>query len=810
MMDNGEIQNHQDYRDRLTNFSNEFDLGLFLYILRRSLVWVLLCVLLSIFGAFIYLRYTPLVYRAKTVIQLAENDNANKILDVAKVSDDTKPEAKLELLRSKLLISRSLKELPLKVSYYAKGQILITEHYVSSPYQVDLLELFNSAMQDKRIGINFSGPGLFELLYEGKKFSGLEVGKEVTTPDFKFSVAISDWEQLRKNEDDYELYFTINSAASLTNRFFDGLDVRILNNTARTLEVSFSDNNPYISRDFVRTHANEFLSFDLEKRRKSDESVLIFLNEQIDTVYNRLKESEISLNNYKQQNKINNLDNVSEMYLQRLSEFENEIVQLEIEDKLLFEVEKLTQKSSDKVEIYNLIPLVAGSRFEEALARMLDRLHTLIVDREEALYSVTKDNTRIKAIDYQIDIQKNLILQTIIALRAPLEERKKSLTSKLNETEGSYYNIPQKELEYARLKRLFTINEKYYTLLLEKSIEYRISKEGFVSNNQILEEPRTPVLPVAPNRNLVWLTFILTGLIIGLLIIALKYFLHNKITSMNEVVKISNATMSSLGIIPKFKEDVPVSMLIVDKNPRSMMAESFRSIRTNLQFLDKEEGTKVAAVTSTISGEGKTFVALNIAGIIAFSGKKVVVCDLDMRKPKIHKGFGVENSEGMSTLLIGKGSIDSAIRKSKLENLDYITAGPIPPNPSELIIGPRMKSVLDELKSKYDFIILDTPPAGLVTDAVSLLTIADYPLYIFRADYSKKQFVQVADKLINENKINLSVILNGVDMDRNRYAYKYSYGYGYGYGYGSGGYYDENISGRKKRGWFSQLFKRRK
>jgi len=179
-----------------------------------------------------------------------------------------------------------------------------------------------------------------------------------------------------------------------------------------------------------------------------------------------------------------------------------------------------------------------------------------------------------------------------------------------------------------------------------------------------------------------------------------------------------------------------------------------------------------------------------------------------MRKPKIHKGFGVENSEGMSTLLIGRGDIDRAIRKSKLENLDYITAGPIPPNPSELIISNRMTSLLEELKARYDFVILDTPPVGLVTDAVSLLIQADYPLYIFRADYSKKQFVQVADKLINENKIGLSVILNGVDLDRSKYSYKYSYGYGYGYGYGAGGYYDEG-KGRKNRfGFFKKLFKR--
>ena len=247
-------------------------------------------------------------------------------------------------------------------------------------------------------------------------------------------------------------------------------------------------------------------------------------------------------------------------------------------------------------------------------------------------------------------------------------------------------------------------------------------------------------------------------------------------------------------------------MLIVDKNPRSLIAEAFRSVRTNLQFINNNPGSKIIAVTSTISGEGKTFVALNLAGIIAFSGKRVVVCDLDMRKPKIHKGFGVENSEGMSTLLIGRGSLETSIRKSKLENLDYITAGPIPPNPSELIINDRMNALIEELKKQYDYVVLDTPPVGLVTDGVALLQKADYPLYIFRADYSKKQFVQVADKLINENKIQVSVILNGVDLDRNRYSYNYSYGYGYGYGYESGDYYDEKGTKRsRKRSFWKKM-----
>ncbi|MDP4953379.1 MAG: CpsD/CapB family tyrosine-protein kinase, partial [Flavobacteriales bacterium] len=289
-------------------------------------------------------------------------------------------------------------------------------------------------------------------------------------------------------------------------------------------------------------------------------------------------------------------------------------------------------------------------------------------------------------------------------------------------------------------------------------------------------------------------------------IITIKYLLHNQISSLNEINRLSNATISTLGVVPMYKETIPVSMLLVDGKPRSLFAEAFRNIRTNLRFIDNSEGPKVAAVTSTISGEGKTLIAINLAGIIAYSGKKVILLDLDMRRPKINKGFGVDNNYGMSTVLIGKSTIKEAIRHSDQEGLDFITAGPIPPNPSELIISERMGQIIEELKLEYDMVVIDTPPVGLVTDGVTLIQKADYPLYIFRADYSKKHFVQNVDRLINENGIkSLSVVLNGIDLERSRYGYNYGYGYSYGYGYGSG-YYDE--ASKKKASIFKKWFKK--
>jgi len=278
--------------------------------------------------------------------------------------------------------------------------------------------------------------------------------------------------------------------------------------------------------------------------------------------------------------------------------------------------------------------------------------------------------------------------------------------------------------------------------------------------------------------------------------------MHNDITSIKEIS--NNTTASILGIIPLYKKDIPVSQLLIDKNPKSLIAESFRSIRTNLQFISNEPGPKVIAVTSTISGEGKTFVSINLAGIIAFSNKKVIVLDLDLRKPKIHLGFNVDNVKGMSTILSDKDKPEDCINNSSLKNLDFITAGPVPPNPSELIISDKMSELLKHLKSIYDIIVIDNPPVGIVTDGIASIQKADYPIYILKANFSKKQYIGNLDRLINESKIQkLSVILNGADS-KNGYGYGSNYGYGYGYTYGYGYYVEE--SEIKKKSFFQKLF----
>jgi len=798
--------NYQEYKERLTNFSNEFDLGLFIHILRKSGFWVLLFFMIAIGGAYLYLKYTPPIFKAKVILQLGQSDNANKILNVGYGGEENDVQAKLELLRSKLLVQRTVEKIPIGVSYFAKGELLTNEHYILSPYELENMILLDESLRDLPIFVFFRDQNTVDLTIRGEDFPGLNILERVELPGLSFNLRIKDWERVVDNQEESKLYFVANSKRSLTQRFYQSLSVRILNNTAKTLEISYEDNNPFLARDFIMALSNEFINFDLEKKSQSDENILSFIDSQIDTVFERLRNSELLLNQYKQENKISDLKELAGVYFTRINQFEDEIIQLELEERVLSEVEGLTTREPGDIAVYNLVPMVAGSKYEGALAGLLQNLYDLLIKKEEALYSVTIDNNRIRSLEYQIGIQRNLIIETIKALKEKLKDRRMGLEGKAGEVEGEFYSLPSKELEFARLERLFNINEKYYTLLLEKRIEYRISKEGFVSNNQILEDARVPRIPVSPKRNMVLLTFFVGGFLISFLFISVRYLLHNDVTTLNEIVRLSNGSIPTLGVVPRYKEEIPVSMLLIDRNPKSIISEAFRNLRTNLQFVDNTPGSKIVAVTSTISGEGKTFISLNLGGIIAYSGKKVVIIDLDMRKPKVHKGFQVDNDRGMSTLLIRKDTLENCIRPASLENLFFITAGPIPPNPAELIISQEMDNILTELRNRFDVVIIDTPPVGLVTDGIHILQKAEYPVYVFRADYSKKQFVQSLDRLKNESRIDrISAVLNGVDLDRNRYSYRYGYGrgygYGYGYGYGSGyNYYEDNRS--TQRPWW--------
>lgn len=797
---------------KITTFNEDFDFNLFKKVIRKNLAWVFLFAVIAFLMAFLYLRYTYPIFESKAIIQVTMANSNSKILLDKNFQSSTDLPRKIELLKSATFLSRVFNKLPLDVSYYQIGSVLNYEMYRTSPFEIEYRNPINE-IYSIPVYTSFTDENnaLLKVNLNNKEnVFRIQTNKWIRLPVIdSIKINVNNFDRIRKdmkglNESPY--YFTLTKRENLYRTYSYNLKVEVDNSSAGTIKVLYYERNPDKAADICNTIAEEFKIYDIEKQSESANNTIKFIDEQLKGVYDKLYDSELELQNFKTKNKLDDetpLPNFSN----RIEDIEGKINTIQLDEVGIKTIEDAIAQEAD-MDVIKLVSLLSTTESKGSLSVVLSELQSLLQKKNQALYSVTKNSSKIAQIDYQIDIQKKLVFETLKLQKIKLANEKAQLEQRLNnyEDEIKMSALSFDRIEFVRLQKLNMINEAYYDKLITIKSELAITNAGVTSENTVLEASIASAAPFFPSKRLVALSALIGWFIVSLALIIIRYLLYNEITSMNEIMK--HIKLPLLGIIPNYKDIIPISQLIVDKKPKSIIAESLRSIRSNLDFLSKSDGSKLMAITSTISGEGKTFVALNMAGIIAFSEKKVVILDLDMRKPKIHVGFGVPNDKGMSTILIGRNTIDECIYKSSLNNLDFITAGPVPPNPSELIISSRMVEILDQLKERYDVVVADNPPIGLVTDGIRIIKIADYPIYVFRENYSKRNFVQNVRKLVSDNNItNLNIVLNAVDIKKSGYGYSgvYDYDYGYGYGYGFG-YYDEDI--RRERFSLKEFFRR--
>jgi len=799
-------------KKKVSPLNEDFDLKLMVTIASNNLLWFAMFMLVSLIGAFIILRYTAPEYEPTTVIRLSSENNAQSVLGIssgALINKDVSDlAANIELIRSKVIIERAIAKLPLQVSYYSKGAVLINELYKQSPFTVEF-SIRDSQICGIPIMVDFPDKNSVIVSYQSPSSKELKtekilLNKWMIFPELSIKVTINNYKeiaQLQKDISKDAYYFVLNKLITTSNEVIKELQVTAINPEARTVQIKLRTRNARKGSDIVNGIASEFSLYDVEKSSESANKVLDFIDNTILKINNQLSNSENSIETFKKKNKIINPEIAVEEIRTKYNELQRQL--LILDNELAF-YDKIKVDIKGNNNIGRFLTSLYGKSNDNVLLSQISRLQELLDTKDQIEIQTTDKSVVFQATQARVKNQQELISRTIQNEEASLRLKKSQIKSQLGINDKEFGALPGQEAEFGRLKRLFDINEKFYSLLLEKKAEFSITRAGYVSQHIILQEARYDLSPVSPNRSLILSVCIMIGFMLSIVFIIIRYLLYNEITALEEIGQYTDAAL--LGIIPKYKREIPVSQLLVDKNPKSVISEAFRSIRTNLQFISNDSNAKVIAVTSTISGEGKTFNAINLAGVIAFSGKKVVILDLDMRKPKIHLGFNVENNHGISTLLIGKDLVEDCIIKSSLANLDFITAGPIPPNPAELIINPNMDTLLEYLKSVYDIIIIDLPPVGIVSDGIPMMQKADYPIYILRANYSRKMFIVQINRLIAENKVkNLSVILNGIEMSRLKYGYGYGYSYGYGYGYGYSygyGYYDED---EKKRPLYKRI-----
>ncbi|MDD4150820.1 MAG: polysaccharide biosynthesis tyrosine autokinase [Bacteroidales bacterium] len=776
--------------------NQKFDPRTFFTILKKNLWLILIIFIISVFTGYTYFRYTRPIYKTSTILQIKNENKTNQILGINTGIVETDLAPVIELIRSNEFLKTVVSSLALDVSFFRQGTFLHTELYGSTPFELNY-RINNTVILDQKINIDF---------IDYKCHLSYKIGNQ----SYEYLISPEEWQSVfgmeiyihfpSKKDMEFELnpenksqyFITLNNSKTVLSNITSNLTIQVLNENAGTILINYNDYNARKSAEITNTIAEKFIEFDENKKKESAKNIIKYIDLQMDNVFVQLNETEQNLQDFKQLNNIrSNSQNIlfsrANLYTTKMTDLETKLFNLEFE---IMTLEKVAEKldKAPELKTYEILAMLSGQQSERFIAGMINSLQELISKREILLFDVTANNHKIVTIDEQIASKKETIIDFIGSTIQRLKAENKEYNKKARDLENqAYVDSSYDEIEYAKLLRLYSINEDFYSQLIKTKAETMISEAGYVSNNLILEKATTPNTPDFPILSKILLMALLIAFVISALLVLLKYLFFNKILS---TIDISDYTqIPVIGGIPTSKTDMDISQIIVHHRPKSMMAEAFRNVRTNLEFYPIKDKCRIITVSSTIAGEGKTFIGLNIAAIYAMSDKKVIILDFDLRKPRLNKCFNAENIKGISTILIGKNNYKECLQHSDIDNLDFITSGPLPPNPAEIILGNKLNELIEDIKQDYDLIIIDTPPIGIVTDALTTYKIAHNPIYVMRAGISPKSFIENVSSFVNGSKLNnMTIILNGIERSSGRFGYGYKSGYGHQYGYSSYGY----------------------
>lgn len=764
--------------------------------LNKSIGWILLFILITVGGAYFYLKYTKPLYESSSIIKLDfKSENVGIKMNNSGQLDENNIAGELEIIRSGIVYDRVIDALPLDINYYIRGNILEAELYKNSPFKVTY-QIKDNSFYDVPFYLDIINEKDYNLRYfvDGEEVTTiLKFDKEYENDYLKFSISLTDF--FNPSLVGKSFSFIFNSKAAQRGYIARNMSAKVLNASAKTILIAFTDHNPSKAQEIVKTIDEAYLEATLDKKRLASEQTLKFLEWQLDSTEKILTNSEMQVENFiRATQTLSATKEIQDVLdkIKKINEAKNDIRKqvdylVKIKQLAIIDTGDIAKSvPMDLVKSPQIVKLVEEIDGIKTEKRKLD----LTYKKSSLLYEIKgKRSTEIK----------QELLDMIELNKRVLQEEIKDMEDSIKSYQKQFYKLPSFDTEFARINRFLSLNEKFYLMLLERRAEYGIQQASIVPDFQILAPANYPNIPISPKKGQVYMIGILLGLGFGIALVAARYLLDDTVINQRDIERAAYAPV--LGVIPTYyRERMEISQLVVDKYPKSSVSETMRNIRTNLEFINNKK-KKSISVTSTIGGEGKTFVAINFAGILALSNQKVVIVDLDMRKPKIHLAFDVEGNKGMSTLLIGKHKLDECIYKTSIDTLDFIPAGPIPPNPSELIMRQDFDETIEELKKRYDIILFDSPPVGLVTDGIIIMQKVDTPIYVMRSAYSKRNYIKNINKLVRANGFtNLSVVLNAVDNFK-------TYGYGYGYGYE---YYtdDERPTGLDTT-WIRNLFGRR-
>ena len=805
-----------------TNEEQSIDIKQLIYTFLDHWYLFAICVLVALVAGFLINRYSANVYQTTGTVLIKEDRStfdATSIMTNMSYGNYQNVDNEIAILKSYSLTDRVIRKMNLEVTYMEKGRIASSELYKASPFTVEIDRsvpqavdlVYSISLEEDKIILHASSEHLskYDFLLSKTIESHPEIidvtnvckqGEWVDNGYNRFCIVLND-NHNPKVDKNRKLSFWLNSYSSL-NKQMSSFSVSPTSKQSSVLSITKNGENKQKIVDFVNTLMVEYVSRGLEKKNMVSENTIEFIDSELTGIQASLSESERELKDFRTRNDLMNLDLQANQVYTNLRALDKERSEMAVNVKIYKKLQDYIRVQIDDPE--NLAAPSTMGINDPLLNQLARDLVSLSQTKATQSLTLTEQNPQIVKLNEQIVTTKKALLENVNNLVENAEMSLKEIDRRINSLESESRLLPGKQQQLINYQRDFDFNDDTYKYLMQRRAEAQILKASNTPDNEIIDEARLErTYKVSPRTSMNYLIAFILGLLIPALYLFLKDFFNVSINDRKDVEKLTHYPI--IGQVAQASDKNP---LVVINSPKSPIAESFRSIRTNIEFLTQGKAKSTILVTGDMQSIGKTFNSINIASIYALYGKKTVLLGFDMRKPRLFQEFGLTNNVGLSSYLSNKESLENIIQcSSQIPNLDIITSGPLPPNPAELIASEKTNELFTLLKESYDYIIIDTPPIGLVTDSLLLMRHTDVNLFVVRQGVTNKNIFGNIIKDLEERELPISIIINGVETGKS-YGYgKYSYGYGYGnYGkYGdSGSYYGISEETRKRRGFLKK------
>jgi capsular exopolysaccharide synthesis family protein len=769
-----------------------------LYRALRYWYLIVLSIVVALSIAFIRNRYATRVYpvSASILIKEAQEAAGGKLLypNNPLVSSYRNYMNELYIIKSYPMMESAIRELNFDVTFYQQGNFLTADAYEYLPVRTEVVDPGKHSNASFRFSV-----------IDSEKFS-LQTTAEKTDPvktftfndtirfeGLKMVVWVTDEARLNSFRN-VPFILSYNAPDILAPSYSSRVNVTWAEQGAGVINLAMSGPNPKKDIDFLRGLIAAYQRYDLEKKNQTASRTIEFISGQLDNISDSLQKVELRLERFKDDNVTSDLSEKAKRLYDKLEKLELDKTEMIVQHNYYAYLLKYlgNEGKLDRVILPSSVGIGDG-----VLSKLVDQMINL--QMEVSLVPIEKRINPVIA--NKIQTLEKLRLDIIESVHNQIRADKiKSdfFDKQITVLEGQVNELPVVERQLVSIKRTYSLMENLYIFLLQKSAEASISKASNSTDIVVVNPPVLAGGAIVPKVNQNYLVALLLGLFIPFALFVLSEFFNNKVQSKDDIEKITR-----IPIIAGVGHNRAVSNTVVLAEPKSIITESFRALRANLNFFLDGKQKSVFLITSSLSNEGKTFTTINLASIFALSAKKTLIVGADLRKPKIFTDFALNNTVGLSTYLAGINGFDEVVQKTEYQNIDLISGGPVPPNPAELLITPRLEQFIKEAKERYDYVFIDTPPLVVVTDAFSISKFADHTIFVVRQNYTPKAVLRTIQEFYENGRLaKVSIVLNdifksGPGYGYGYYGYSYSYGYGYNYLRENGSYYSKENGSQK-------------